>query len=227
MIGGIDGHLGQGKTLTLTALGYYYKKKHDAFVVTNYDIDYANEKVTSTVQIDDISQEHVGVMLLDEIWAWADSRESANNDVMNTFVINSRKRGWKVFWTAQKYHMVDKRLRHNTDFHIECRHIENVHKPDMLKIIIIDTMTGQPVNQIMVNAEVFYDMYDTTEEVNNNKEREQDMLERVQEQVDLSDFDTKKSLRSHIYLNFKQISKSNADMIADELMRQHEMEGEV
>lgn len=219
MIVGYMGSLGAGKTLTMTAIGAMFAD--DLTTVSNYHTDYTDRTVSNPVELDEASTEMVGQQLLDEVWAWADSRKSGNNDVFNNIVINSRKRGWVVHWTAQSDHMVDKRLRGNTDLFIVPTHHETP-TVDYVEVTVIDKH-GRVVRSFRFIADYFYDIYDTREEVSTKNEREMydDLIESIKDRVRDGEFNYKKEVISHLHLEHG-ISKSTSEMMADEIFRQLE-----
>lgn len=231
MIIGLVGNLGRGKTLGMTMLGHYlyYETQYDN-VVTNYRTDLTTDYIENPVEFDDISQNTEGIYLLDEIWAWADSRKSQENDLMNEVVINSRKRGCLVIYTVQSLDMVDKRLRNNTDYFGICRHYEDVEvgrTHDVAQILLFDD-EGLPVNKFTYNAETYYGTYDTDEEVatKSSTNMYSEHLDEAVEGFKAEKFENKKEVKSYLRLEH-DLSKSKADDIATEAFRRYRNEEQV
>lgn len=217
MIYGFTGNLGAGKTLSMTFIALmFYKNSSDSYkLLSNYSIEGNTMTVKSVRQLNRMASEMKGVMALDEVWAWADSRDSQNNETFNEFVLNSRKRGWDVLYTTQSISQIDKRLRENTDMLMLPEHYTTAHG-DLCKINVFENNPVKHVNTIKFRPESIYDLYDTDEEVSvKNKSQEYDRLkEKYREYAEKHNLDTKKSLKSKIYFDNHDISKSDADMLA-------------
>lgn len=118
MIAGIIGSLGFGKTATLAALAInFYSQGFKIY--TNFDLRINGKAISTRVSsYEDFERVKDGYLFLDEFWQYADSRRSGSKD--NSFVsgllLKSRKRGYNLFYSAQSYGSVDKRLRMITDY---------------------------------------------------------------------------------------------------------------
>lgn len=218
MIIGLSGGLGSGKTLTTTFLIVMLKKQFNMNIVTNYHTDVTDVKVDNPVELDNVSREMSGAQGLDELWAWADSRKSSENDVMTGLVINSRKRGWVIVYNAQKFHMVDKRLRDNTDYYGVCEHVKGA-ETDMCKVQFLDKDLNM-AGTMSYDPSPFYDMYDTKEEVSNESlaDMYDDYMEIGKDMVRNDEVDYKKELISHLVMEHG-VPKTRADMVATEVFR--------
>lgn len=204
MIIGIVGNMGAGKTLSATVVGATLKMlKPDAHVVSNYHISYTDRIVDSPLQLNKLSKRKSGIQILDEVWAWMDSRQSGQNDLMTELVINSRKRGWIVIWTAQNADMVDKRLRKNTDILVKPSHRADSVGEDILEMIWYHVHSGQ-LERYTVECEAFYGTYDTREEVSTDARQDlyDEMIEIVKGNSEECDLDErpkyKKEAISHL-----------------------------
>lgn len=104
----VDGNLGSGKTLLLvkTALEYPSDKR----IFANFHIDLPNVTLIRPSDLADI--EH-GLVLLDEMYLWLDSRRSGSNENirMSHDIFKSRKRGLDIWGTVQLSGSVDLRFR--------------------------------------------------------------------------------------------------------------------
>lgn len=132
-------HLGSGKTLTLTYLGwnnYYYKNRQ---VCSNYNlygipftpiksVEALRKMIPSETQTTEqlLAQKEV-VFLGDELWRWIDARTSAmdvsdkekkqiKNKMVTDILSASRKAFVTVCFTSQTIDQVDRRIRSITDF---------------------------------------------------------------------------------------------------------------
>lgn len=218
MIIGLSGGLGSGKTLTTTFLMIMFKREFDMEIVTNYSTDVTDVKVSNPVELNEVSRERTGAQGLDELWSWADSRKSSENDVMTELVVNSRKRGWVIVYNAQKFHMVDKRLRDNTDYYGICEHVKGADN-DVARVQFLDkdmNMSGS----MSYDPSPFYDMYDTREEVSQKSlsEMYDEYLNMAQEMIENDEIEYKKELISYLVMQH-DVPKTRADMIATEAMR--------
>lgn len=224
MIIALIGNLGRGKTLSSMMLGHYlFYNTHYDRVVSNFETDLTTDYVSNPTQLDEKTKNVEGLYLLDELWAWMDSRESNQNSLMNELVINSRKRGCLIIYTVQDLSMVDKRLRNNTDYIGVCRHYDSSEvgsNHDVAQIQLFDD-NGLPVNVFTYNAEIYYGTYDTEEEVATKSEGEmfREMIKTYKKRVKAEKFESKKELQSHLQLQ-KGLSGGQADRVSDEVFRQ-------
>lgn len=113
MLIGIIGGLGSGKTLTMTMLGKLASQVGQD-VSSNYHITFSNLRVITKNDFDNFRN---GVMLLDELWLWSDSRRamSDKNYIVNKIPLSSRKRKLAIIWTSQQLSQIDLRIRNITD----------------------------------------------------------------------------------------------------------------
>lgn len=218
MIFGAYGNLGKGKTLSTVVLGAIIKsempKSH--VVMSNFSTDIADFQVTSVTELNQYSKKYSGIQLLDELWAWADSRNSNENDQINDMILNSRKRDWIIIYTTQKAHQIDKRIRENTDIALIPVHDPGVVN-DTLTIYMVCTNSMKVVNTVKVVVDDFYDLYDTDEEVAvKTKETEyDDIRKKYIEDVKSGDISKKNVLQSKIYMENPHISKSDSKMLTN------------
>ena len=125
MIIGYIGRMGSGKTLSMVRNAYrYYKAGYTIYSNINLKfphkpytlqelIDYANNNVTLKKS----------VILIDEAHIFLDSRNSGSkrNRVISYFLLQTRKKGCHLYYTTQRFHQIDKRLRDNSDVLIQCK----------------------------------------------------------------------------------------------------------
>jgi hypothetical protein len=173
MLIGIEGGLGSGKTLAMTYLEYIAKTKYKSKVASNYFTKFADTFIDSIETFNGFRQ---GMMLLDEIWLWSDSRKSSSsrNEIVNKIPLTSRKRRFIIVYTSQQLSQVDLRIRNITDVFVKVRLkpiLDSKGKPlldDKGRILKVCIMRFRkcPLRKIIFLANDMYDLYDTEEEVN-------------------------------------------------------------
>lgn len=231
MLIGLKGRMGQGKTVSLVFLGKgVLEETLIDTVVSNFRTDITDIYVENPKELEEVSerlkeQDRRVLYLLDEIWAWMDSRESNTNDIMETFVINSRKRGVFGIWNAQKFHMVDRRLRELSDYLGLCSHLEwfeSDYEHDIAKIYLFENFENSLIHAgtLEYNPEPFYGIYDTEEEVSSKDDAEiySDLMDNYIERVKSGEFEHKNELESYINLN-TDMSQKQASDITNEVFR--------
>lgn len=232
MLIGLKGRMGTGKTVSTVFLGKgVLETTLIDTVVSNFRTNMTDIYVDNPKELEETSEQlkhkNVRVLyLLDEIWAWMDSRDSNTNDIMETFVINSRKRGVFGIWNAQKFHMVDRRLRELSDYYGLCNHIpkyDSGKETDMAKIILFKVFEENLIhhNTIAYNPEHFYGVYDTEEEIQseNKSDMYSDMMDDLKERCKSGEFKTKSELDSYLNLN-TELSQNDAEAMTHEIFRQ-------
>jgi len=119
------GHMGSGKTLFLTILGYMTKAK----VISNFKLNYPNKSVEnlSITQIINEDFKEKVVILLDEAWLYLDSRRSSSslNQIFSYILFQSRKKNLNFYLTAQLGNTLDVRFRRLADFIVYCKNHKN------------------------------------------------------------------------------------------------------
>jgi hypothetical protein len=180
VIVGIVGKQGRGKTLLMTALGYiasrygsFYlryliaKEHYNVFnhktIYANYKLKFPFNPVGSIEAMDDMKK---GTALLDELYLWCDSRASMSgvNKAVNNIAHAARKKEMDILYTSHSWGKVDKRIRHITDL---------ILAPDIdirtgvITVNVIDAVenTCKILNKFKLSGSLFFNMYDTTEEV--------------------------------------------------------------
>lgn len=116
---GVIGLPGSGKTIFMAWAASQYKN-NDFTVYSNFKIvDEERKPITDRITSrQDLDRARSGYIFLDELAAWLDSRFSISeeNSFVNAVLQKNRKREISLFWSAQSYGMVDKRLRLNTEY---------------------------------------------------------------------------------------------------------------
>ena len=163
--------MGSGKTLSMVKYAYeYYQKGYKIysniklnFPYTEYSfqdlIDYANDDKTF----------YNSVILCDEMHITLDSRNSGSkrNRVITYFLLQTRKKDVKLFYTTQCFHQVDKRLRSNTDYVI----MNNTRKTIKgttytMNLIVQTTELGRQLKKTVIyRSQPYYKLYNTYEVV--------------------------------------------------------------
>lgn len=218
MIIGLTGNLGSGKTLSMVELMLLLKNQMEVYTVSNIHMSFSDKTIESVKEMDQVTMDHEGVIGIDEVWAWADSRKSQNNDVITQIVIYSRKRGWIIIYTTQSLHQVDKRLRENTDFIGMCEHTSSP-TGDKAKVTLVNMNSMEIANVLEFNPEPLYDVYDTKEEVDvkSKKQKLKPIIEKFEKKRD--QYDTKKSMKADIMLEHShEISQNDAGIVVEKVM---------
>lgn len=238
MIVGLLGNPGRGKTLSLTFLMYYLKAhtKIDK-IVTNYMTDITTDMVESPQELEETTKHFkeygiVALYGLDELWAWMDSRESQDNQLMTNIILNSRKRGAIIGYTTQSIGQVDKRLRENTDFLGFCNHYD-AHETDYgHDVVVVELYYNNEmdewvkVRELVIDASEYYGTYDTWEEIATTKERDEveGVIQDVKEKFKSEVFKSKKDAVAFLTQN-KGFSVAKADRTATNAVLELREEG--
>lgn len=115
MIIGTIGRLGKGKTMSavIEALIHYYAGET---IFSNIWLSFPHVPLKEPKDFVSLNN---GFAVLDEFWSLADNRKSMSkmNDVITLICIRSRKKKFSIFYT-QQYFMIDRRIRHITDYWI-------------------------------------------------------------------------------------------------------------
>ncbi|MGP3705247.1 MAG: hypothetical protein ACKD6O_08165 [Candidatus Bathyarchaeota archaeon] len=125
MLIGVLGGFGSGKTLLLAIWGFRLACKSDKFeVYSNFKINHKNVVSLTPRKLLGINPtDKKAVVLLDEVYAWLDSRvsSSAVNRLLSWIVLQSRKRNMDIIYSAQLGGSVDLRMRNMTDLVVYCK----------------------------------------------------------------------------------------------------------
>ena len=161
MIVGIVGVLGSGKTLTLTWFGAYHHYILKRKIAANYWVSYPHEKIVSPLDLESFRNTTI---LLDEAWIWLDSyaTRSAIEETLIQIILNSRRRGNHLFYTAQHKYMIHARLRRVTDYYI----LPIIHKNEhVMELWAYNPATSTQTFLRWVDCKPVYKMYNTKEEL--------------------------------------------------------------
>lgn len=164
MIIAFVGKMGSGKTLSMTKFVYDYYKR-GCSIYANYGLKIPYEQVDYE-KIKNLSEDFQNsVLCLDEIHVFIDSRASASdiNKRVSYFITQSRKRNLVLMYTTQKFNQVEKRLRENTDYMVEC---SKTVKNGKMYIRCNMTDTDGKSKKFTIDAADIFKLYDTHEVVN-------------------------------------------------------------
>lgn len=187
----------------MVVLGKWLKEITDIdHVASNFDVEYADYYLDNPKEMDELTSEKPVIVLLDEVWAWWDSRKAMSNDDMSDIVMNSRKRGCIILYTVQYLNMADVRLRQLTDYLIVPQHYESYDiglEHDLLILNVFETDDLERIRRFEINAEPFYGVYNTTEEVTGTNEAEEyeKYIEKAKEMFLEGDVEYKKEVISY------------------------------
>ena len=113
-----------------------------------------------------------GFVACDEMWLMADARTSraTRNRIVSNILAKSRKRSLTIAFTAQVISSVDNRIRKIVDF---LSYPIMSPNEDFVKALIFrgsKANNGSFMKQIYFKTELFYQMYDTNEEIEMEEE---------------------------------------------------------
>lgn len=165
MLCGFTGNMGSGKTLSLVSEIYkYYKLGYKIY--SNVAFSFPHEKLTLADLIEYNQNDYTlkdCVVVIDEAHIFLDSRTSyaKRNLVISYFLTQTRKKSVKLFYTTQKIHQIDKRLRENTDIIIEC---SSFKIKDRLYIVQTKIFTyDYRIVKKLLYANPYFSLYDTNQ----------------------------------------------------------------
>jgi hypothetical protein len=144
MISGLIGDIGSGKTMAMTAFGAMAYNT-GVSIYANYPLK--GIKYQHISAFEDFLQIKTprNLILLDELWASADSRQSMSNLQATQWAAQSRKIGsvsTDVIWTGQMHKQLDLRIRELTQFWMEP------------SIAARDPKSGKPL-ALRINAKIY------------------------------------------------------------------------
>lgn len=159
------GELGCGKTLGLTFLAWHNHFKKARKIFSNYSLKGIPYEFVDDV--DDIDNMHNGFFAADELWLWLDSRSSHSkkNKFIGKILVKSRKRNMEIVYTTQSFFQMDVRIRNITDFIITPVMSRSERFCKLLWFTKASILINKPIKIIKFRTAPFFDMYDTSEEV--------------------------------------------------------------
>jgi hypothetical protein len=157
MLYGISGGIGYGKT-ALGVLMLYKAHRQGRPTFANINTSFA-QKLTGEELMSMERLPPNSCVLLDELYAWLDSRLSGKrtNVALSHIILQSRKRNFDIIYTVQLFATVDLRVRRNTEVAI------TAIAP--FRYILLDSRHYPPklLRFTWRNPYIVFDKYDTRE----------------------------------------------------------------
>lgn len=167
MIIGMIGRMGSGKTLSLVRYAYmYYRQGYKIY--SNITLEFPHTKIGLQDLIDYANANiylDKSIVILDEAHVFLDSRASASkkNRIISFFIVLTRKMGCNLFYTTQRYHQIDKRLRDNSDIVIQCSTKDYKGIKFTHNLIMYMLEFGIKTRSDLFESRKFYGLYNTRE----------------------------------------------------------------
>src|SRR5574340_1021688 len=120
--------MGSGKTLYATwyALRYFVERGKYDHAYANFHIKSPNDDrpvaLLDYAAFNGLAAQENALVIIDEAYLWLDSRTSSSktNRTVSYLILQSRKRGFDVLYTAQVKSSVDLRLRELSEIWVYC-----------------------------------------------------------------------------------------------------------
>jgi len=166
---GIIGDRGSGKTNLLTAI------LHDQYangktIISNFHLSFPYTLMGFSDLIKLGPEIHRATIGMDELGRGADSYDFFLHDVrrITTLISEIRKRECIVWYTVQRWNLIAKRLRDQTDGFILCVDADQGHPPEKGRCQGLFNLTFinsdfHVVRRARFDGRPFWDMYDTEE----------------------------------------------------------------
>lgn len=158
---GIIGNRGAGKTCLMTDL-LYKDYKAGRKVIANYHLKFpvvymSFEKVATLPE--ELQDATLG---FDELGIGADSRAffSKRNSKISKLVTQIRKRKCLLYYTVQRFNLIDKRIREQTDYFIL---MEAKKAKGVFIGYVLDGGTGDNIRRFVFYGHKAFGLYDTNE----------------------------------------------------------------
>lgn len=170
MIIGFIGSMGSGKTLTMVKYAFtYHKSGYKVYSNIKLRFPYDEYSLQGLLDLTENNKDlKKSVLLLDEAHIFIDSRNSVSkkNKIISYFLLQTRKKGCHLFYTTQRFHQIDKRLRDNTDILIKC-YTKTTKKGEKYTLNIINTFKDDCLvtKKYLYESKKYYKLYDTYEVV--------------------------------------------------------------
>lgn len=157
---GIVGDLGDGKTITGISLLILLDKLYEMVdqkktILTNVPLACNHELLEHYNQLED--RENT-LIFIDELHQNADSRKSMKGENFFTsgITMDVRKKDNKFIWTSQESGQVEKRVRNRTILFLHPKQIDT-----LVFEIAFTNVVGHEYDSVIINLNVFKDLYDT------------------------------------------------------------------
>jgi len=169
MIVRFSGNMRGGKTLAMSMYGLMFAEMTDQPIVANYHLNSSTVDIHRFSTWEDLEKYSNCIILFDEINTAMDSRNFKSEDQIkfSHFFQQIGKLGITFFYTAQREHSVEKRIRDQTDYMVECRRL---WPTQALEYEWYDTQRSveDPIyigKMLLSNPVPFYSLYDSFEVV--------------------------------------------------------------
>jgi hypothetical protein len=167
---GIGGGMRQGKTYVLTVFATMYKQA-GLQIAANYDYRFADIRLENIPQLPTLWGP--GFIAWDEIHQTLNARKAMSDiaiEVSSWMLLMGKQGpivdgGWRLFWTAHSWWMVDPNVRRVTDYFLDCHYTELRGLP-ATRIDFWHIMMGGEAAQYMYSRTILhshdvYAIYDT------------------------------------------------------------------
>lgn len=158
---GIIGDRGAGKTCVMTALLYTdYITGYP--VICNYHVKFPATYMSFSKIATLPPELEKSTMGFDELGIGADSRNffSKRNNNIGKLITQLRKRKCLLYYTVQRFNLVDKRIRQQTDKFI---FMEKTDRKGKFIFRMVDAVTQELTHKSVFKGYKFFDLYDTYE----------------------------------------------------------------
>lgn len=177
MIYGFQGNMREGKTLNMTATGVIFGVAVGSIpLYANYHIQGYPGPFTYFKKWRELEKVENSIILYDELGAAFDARNFKSKDQMIFTHLFSQmgKLGNTFMYTTQRPFQIEKRVREQTDYVIEC--FKN-YQQDRMSAIWYNTQRGREAENakklnhyILEHPELIYPFYDTYELIESTNE---------------------------------------------------------
>lgn len=160
----IIGDRGAGKTALMTHL-LFQDSEAGIPVVSNYRL-YFHHTYMSLKEIaelpESIQDSTIGI---DEFQIGADSRSAMSkaNMQLTKFVTQLRKRNCVLYFTTQRFNLIDKRIRDQVDYTMMISNVSTKREPDISLLQTFDRWTGEMVGEKVFYLKKAFSLYNTNE----------------------------------------------------------------
>ena len=173
MIIGFIGRMGSGKTLSMTRYAYkYFCAGYQIYSNIKFNFPYKEYTLQDLVDFanNDVPL-YKSLIVLDEAHIFLDSRNAQRNKnkVVSYFLLQTRKKGCHLYYTTQRFHQIDKRLRDNSDVLIQCRtkknHLGKQYTLNNINILLENSI--KTINDVYRSDEYFkyYNTYEVVKSI--------------------------------------------------------------
>lgn len=162
------GNLGSGKTFIMTLLTYSDGRE----LWSNYKINNERYKQLDIIDLFDLPDNII--LLLDEGYAWLESRASGNelNIYLSSILYHSRKTFTDIYITTPDFSTIDKRFRKLVNYIIFCKHRDNFLSDDFHFLFYdVESHSFGTHTLLYSDAKKYFSLYDTYEKIESHRKR--------------------------------------------------------